>query len=261
MESDLMNVEDVTVQRASERLLGEPGGPSSRPIMPLVLVVEDDLRMRKYLRSTLTDEHFRVVDADSGSQALIQASGHNPDLVVLDFVLPDFDAVQVTTKLREWTAVPILILSAHDDEHDKIAALDAGANDFLTKPFGTRELLARIRVWLRHTQRADTKSLESALEVGDLRIDFARRIASVRGNEVRLTPTQYKLFGVLMRNAGKVLTHEQILFMVWGPAYTKETQYLRVYMGKLRQKFETDPARPRYFTTEPGVGYRLRADS
>jgi two-component system, OmpR family, KDP operon response regulator KdpE len=243
---------------SSGRLRGDAGGPNSRPIMPLILVVEDDSRMRKYLRSTLMDERFRVVDAETGSQGLVQAAGHNPDFVILDFALPDLDAVQVTTKLREWTPVPILILSAHDDEHDKIAALDAGANDYLTKPFGTGELLARIRVWLRHTQRADTDSLESVLEVGDLRIDFAKRIVSVRGQEVRLTPTQYKLFGVMMRNAGKVLTHEQILFMVWGPAYTKETQYLRVYMGKLRQKFEADPARPRYFITEPGVGYRLR---
>jgi two-component system KDP operon response regulator KdpE len=234
--------------------------PASRAAMPLVLIVEDDARMRKYLRSMLTDERFRVVDAESAAQAIVQAAAYNPDLVVLDFALPDLDAIQVTTKLREWTAAPILILSAHDDERDKVAALDAGANDFLTKPFGTGELLARIRVWLRHTQRADTDSLESSLEVGDLQIDFAKRTASVRGREVRLTPTQYKLFGVMMRNAGKVLTHEQILFMVWGPAYTRETQYLRVYMGKLRQKFEEEPARPRYFVTESGVGYRLRTE-
>jgi two-component system, OmpR family, KDP operon response regulator KdpE len=228
-------------------------------VMPLVLVVEDDRRMRKYLRTTLADQRFRVVDAESGSEGLIQASGHNPDLVILDFGLPDFDGIQVTTKLREWTAAPILILSARDEEQDKVAALDAGANDYLTKPFGTGELLARIRVWLRHTQRANSDSLDSTLEVGELRIDFGKRLAFVGDREVRLTPTQYKLFGTLMRNAGKVLTHEQILFSVWGPAYTKETQYLRVYMGQLRQKLEVDPARPRYLVTEPGVGYRLRA--
>jgi two-component system KDP operon response regulator KdpE len=228
--------------------------------MPLVLVVEDDRRMRKYLCSTLSDQRLRVVDAQTGSEALVQASGHNPDLVVLDFVLPDMDGLQVTTKLREWTAAPILILSARDEEAEKVSVLDAGANDYLTKPFRTAELLARIRVWLRHTQRASTDTLESALEVGDLRIDFARRLAFAAGREVRLTPTQYKLFAMMMRNAGKVLTHEQILFAVWGPAYTKETQYLRVYMGKLRQKFEADPARPRYFLTEPGVGYRLRGE-
>jgi two-component system KDP operon response regulator KdpE len=229
--------------------------------MPLVLVVEDDNRMRKYLRTTLADQRFRVVDAGTGAEALVQAAGHNPDLVLLDFALPDLTGVQVTTKLREWTAAPILIVSAHDEEHEKVAVLDAGANDFLTKPFATGELLARIRVWLRHMQRADTDSLNSVLEVGDLRIDFEKRLSHVAGREVRLTPTQYKLFGVMMRNAGKLLTHEQLLFMVWGQAYTKETQYLRVYMGKLRQKFEKDPSRPRYFTTEPGVGYRLRADN
>jgi two-component system KDP operon response regulator KdpE len=239
-----------------------PGGapPGAVPaVMPLVLVVEDDRRMRKYLRATLTDQRFRVVDAESGSEGLIQASGHNPDLVILDFGLPDFDGIQVTTKLREWTAAPILMLSARDEEHDKVAALDAGANDYLTKPFGTGELLARIRVWLRLTQRANSDSLDSTLSVGELRIDFGKRLAFVGDREVRLTPTQYKLFGTMMRNAGKVLTHEQILFSVWGPAYTKETQYLRVYMGQLRQKLETDPARPRYLVTEPGVGYRLRS--
>jgi two-component system KDP operon response regulator KdpE len=230
-----------------------------RPLMPMLLVVEDDNRMRKYLRGTLTDHRFRVVDARTGSEALVQAAGHNPDLVVLDFALPDLNGVQVTTKLREWTPAPILILSAHDEEHEKVAALDAGANDFLTKPFATGELLARIRVWLRHIQRADADSLSSVLDVGDLRIDFEKRVAFVEGREVRLTATQYKLFGFLMRNAGKVLTHEQLLSMVWGPAYTKETQYLRVYMGKLRQKFEKDAARPRHFVTESGVGYRLRS--
>ncbi len=230
-------------------------GPSA---MPLILVVEDDRRMRKYLRATLVDQRFRVVDAETGAEGLIQASGHNPDLVLLDFGLPDFDGIHVTTKLREWTAAPILMISARDEEYDKVAALDAGANDYLTKPFGTSELLARIRVWLRQTQRAGSDTLDSNLEVGELRIDFGRRLAFVGEREVRLTPTQYKLFGTLMRNAGKVLTHEQILFTVWGPAYTKETQYLRVYMGQLRQKFEDDPARPRYLITEPGVGYRLR---
>lgn len=234
------------------------GTHATRPLMPLVLLVEDDGRMRKYLRTTLADQRFRVVDAETGSEGLILAAGHNPDLVVLDFSLPDLDGVQVTTKLREWTPAPILIVSAHDQVHEKVAALDAGANDFLTKPFATGELLARIRVWLRHIQRAEADSLSSVLEVGDLRIDFERRLAFVADREVRLTPTQYKLFGVLMRNAGKVLTHEQILFTVWGPSYTKETQYLRVYMGKLRQTFEPEPARPRYFVTEPGVGYRLR---
>jgi two-component system KDP operon response regulator KdpE len=245
---------------ASDHLTGRsPAGPLAA-VTPLILIVEDDRRMRKYLRGTLSDQHLRVVETENGAQALAQASAHNPDLVVLDFGLPDIDGIQVTTKLREWSAAPILILSARDEEFDKIAALDAGANDYLTKPFGTAELLARIRVWLRHTQRAPADSLHSILEVGRLRIDFDRRLAYVDAREVRLTPTQYKLFATLMRNAGKVLTHEQILFAVWGPAYTRETQYLRVYMGQLRQKFETEPARPRHLVTEPGVGYRLRGD-
>jgi two-component system KDP operon response regulator KdpE len=153
-----------------------------------------------------------------------------------------------------------LILSARVREAEKIAALDAGANDYLTKPFGTGELLARIRVWLRQSERSDADSTSSVLEVGDLRIDFAKRLAFVGDREVRLTRTQYKLFGTLMRNAGKILTHEQILFTVWGPAYTRETPYLRVYMGQLRQKFENNPARPRYLMTEPCIGYRLRVE-
>ena len=232
----------------------------ARGVMPLVLVVEDDRRMRAYLRATLSDHQFRIAEAETGGEGLTQAAGHNPDFVLLDLGLPDMDGIEVTTRLREWTAVPILILSARCEETDKVAALDVGANDYLTKPFGTAELLARIRVWLRQSQRADADSLTSVLEVGNLRIDFGRRLSFAGGREVRLTPTQYKLFGTLMRNAGKILTHEQILFTVWGPAYTKETPYLRVYMGQLRQKFEKDPARPRHLTTEPGIGYRLRVE-
>jgi two-component system KDP operon response regulator KdpE len=228
--------------------------------MPLVLVVEDERRMRAHLRATLSDQHFRIAEAETGADGLAQAAGNNPDFVVLDLGLPDMDGIEVTTKLREWTAVPILILSARYEENEKVAALDAGANDYLTKPFGAGELFARIRVWLRQSLRTNADSASSVLEVGDLRIDFGKRLAFVGGREVRLTATQYKLFGTLMRNAGKVLTHEQILFTVWGPAYTKETPYLRVYMGQLRQKFEKDPARPRHLTTEPGIGYRLRVD-
>ena len=240
-----------------------PAGSAMRSVAapataPLVLLAEDDRGMRRYIRATLSDQRLRVVDTETGSEALAQAAAHNPDLILLDLGLPDMDGIHVTTKLREWTAAPILIVSARDEELEKVAALDAGANDFLTKPFGTGEFLARVRVWLRHTQRATSDSLSSVLSVGDLRIDFAQRVASVAGREVRLTPTQYKLLGTMMRNAGKVLTHEQILFAVWGPAYTRETQYLRVYMGQLRQKLEADPARPRYFITEPGIGYRLR---
>jgi two-component system KDP operon response regulator KdpE len=236
------------------------GWPSAiPPVMPLVLVIEDDSRMRKHLRATLADQRFRVIEAENGSQGLTRACGHDPDLVILDFGLPDFDGIQVTTKLRERTAAPILMLSERDVETDKVAALDAGANYYLTKPFGTSELLARIRVWLRHTQRGCVDSLHSTIEVGELRIDFGRRLVFVGDCQVRLTPTQYKLFATMMRSAGKVLTHEQILFSVWGPAHVEDTQYLRVCIGQLRQKLEGDPTRPRYLVTEPGVGYRLRA--
>lgn len=231
-----------------------------RSAMPLVLVVDDDPLMRKYVRGILSDQRFRVVDAESGSVAVVQAAAHKPDMVVLDFALPDMDATAVTTKLREWTDVPILVLSAHGAEHNKVAVLDAGANDYVMKPFGTGELLARIRMWLRHAQRANDASFDSVLTIGRLAIDFARRVALVDGREAHLTPIQYRLFAVLMRNAGRVLTHEQLLLAVWGPAYTKEAQYLRVYMAQLRHKFEEDPARPRRFITESGVGYRLRID-
>jgi two-component system, OmpR family, KDP operon response regulator KdpE len=248
----------------------EPFGPASRGVrdpltagvgslpMPLVLVVEDDRKMRKYLQYALADAQFRVVEAETGSEALMHAAGHNPDLVLLDYGLPDLDGIRVTTRLRERTAAPILMISARDEEDDKIAALDAGANDYLTKPFGTGELLARLRVWLRHSQLATADPHASSIEVGELKIDHDLRLVFRRGSEVRLTPTQYKLFAVPMRHAGRVLTHEELLHTVWGPGYIKETQYLRVYMGQLRHKFEEDPARPRYIVTEPGVGYRLR---
>jgi two-component system KDP operon response regulator KdpE len=253
-----MGPERIVPGRFDEPLADDDTAGASDSVMPLVLVVEDDRRMRKYLRAMLADKRFRVVEAKTGGEALVWAQGHNPDLVLLDFVLPDMDGIHVTTKLREWTAAPILMISVRDEESDKVAVLDAGANDYLTKPFGTHELLARIRVWLRQTQRATSDSLDSNLEVGHLRIDFSRRLAFVSEREVHLTKTQYKLFGTLMRNAGKVLTHEQILLTVWGPAHRTETQYLRVYMSQLRQKLEEDPARPRYLITEPGVGYRLR---
>jgi two-component system KDP operon response regulator KdpE len=241
--------------------VGDGTGNPRYAASPLVLLVEDDHGMRKFLRSTLSDQAFRVVETETGSEALTQAAAHNPDLVVLDFGLPDLDAIQVTTRLREWSGAPILVLSARDEERGKIAVLDAGANDYVTKPVRTGELLARIRVWLRQAQGARSQSPRGVLEVGDLRLDLDERRAYVCGRPVKLTPTQYKLFATLMNNAGKILTHEQILTAVWGPSYAKETQYLRVYMGQLRRKFESDPARPRYFLTEPGVGYRLSADS
>jgi two-component system, OmpR family, KDP operon response regulator KdpE len=226
---------------------------------PLVLVVQDEQPARSHLRTTLVEQHLRVVEAERGSEALAVAAAHNPDVVVLDFTLPDLNGIEVTLKLREWTAAPILILSRRDDEHEKIAALDAGANEYLIKPLAVGEFLARMRVWLRHQQRAGVHALSPVLEIGALRIDFERLQASVDGREVRLTPMQFKLFATLMRNVGKVLTHEQILLAVWGPACKRETQYIRIYMRQLREKLERDPAHPRYLVTELGVGYRLSA--
>jgi two-component system KDP operon response regulator KdpE len=244
---------------SSQALREESAVRSKRSMSPLVLVVQDERPARTHLRATLIDQNLRVLEADRASEALSLAAAHNPEVVVLDFTLPDFNGIEVIVKLREWTTAPILILSGRDDQHEKIFALDAGANEYLTKPLAVGEFLARMRVWLRHQQRAGVRSLSSILEIGELRIDFGRLQASVDGREVRLTPMQYKLFATLMRNAGKVLTHEQILLSVWGPASKKETQYLRIYMRQLREKLERDPANPRYLVTEPGVGYRLRS--
>lgn len=237
------------------------GGAHERPapLRPVVLVAQGDRRLRRQLRAALGVHDFRVIETATGAEALAQAPAYNPDLILLDFDLSDINGVDVTAKLREWSAAPILVLSSRNEEAEKVAALDCGANDYVTIPLRTGELLARMRVWLRATQRATSNSLATVLEVGDLKIDFGKHQASVCGREVTLTPKQYKLLAMMMRNAGKVLSHEQILFAVWGPAYARETQYLRVYMGHLRRKFEQDPAQPQYFLTEPGFGYRLRA--
>jgi two-component system KDP operon response regulator KdpE len=220
-------------------------------------VVESDRAMRRYLCSTLAEHGLRAIEAESAAEAFAQVVEHEPDLVLLEDEVPE----GVTAKLRESTDAPILVLSARHEESEIVAVLDAGANDYLTKPFSTGELLARIHVWLRHTRGAAPEQTTAILDVGALRIDFAKRLAFLHGAEVRLTPTQYKLFATFMRNAGKVMTHREILLAVWGPAYVRETQYLRVYMGRLRKRFEVDPARPRFFVMEPGVGYRLRIES
>jgi two-component system KDP operon response regulator KdpE len=224
-------------------------------------VVEDDLAMRRYLCSTLSEHGLRVIEAESAGEALAHAAAEEPNLVLLEHDVPEIGGIGVTTKLRESTAAPILVLSTRHEESEIVAVLDAGANDYLTKPFSTGELLARIHVWLRHTRSAVSEPTNAILEVGTLRIDFAKRLAFLDGVEVRLTPTQYKLFAAFMRNAGKVMTHREILLAVWGPAYVRETQYLRVFMGRLRKRFEADPARPRLFVMEPGVGYRLRIEN
>jgi two-component system KDP operon response regulator KdpE len=213
--------------------------------------------MRGYLRAVLSDHGFRVHVAETEEQGIEHASTHNPDFVVLDLGVPDIDGVRITSRLRTWTAVPIMILSAHGGEGQKVAAFRAGANDYVTKPFFTSELLERVEVWLRHTRRPSVDAKDAVLEVGDYRVDFDSRRVFVAGEEVSLTPTQYRLFSVLMRNAGKVLTHEEILLAVWGRAYAKETPYVHIYMRHLRQKLERDPARPRFLLTEPRIGYRL----
>ncbi|HSD21700.1 MAG TPA: response regulator [Anaeromyxobacter sp.] len=222
---------------------------------PLVLVVDDEAQVRRFLRAALVSRGYRLVEAESVREAEQLATSHNPDVYLLDLTLPDGDGVDLARRLREWTAAPIIVLSARGREEDKVNALDAGADDYLTKPFGVNELLARLRVALRHAQASPEQP--SVLDAGPLRIDLPRREVTVDGREVRLTPTEFRLLALLARHAGKVLTHRQILREVWGPNAT-EAHYVRVHMAELRKKIEADPARPRLLVTEPGVGYRLR---
>ena len=229
--------------------------------MPLLLIVEDDMQMRKFLRASLSSHGYRLVEAETGNEGLSQAAAYNPDLILLDLGLPDIDGLEVTKRLREWASAPIIVISARGQEDDKIHALDSGADDYLTKPFGTGELLARIRVALRHAARVGQERSEPILSVGELSMDLDKRTVHVAGSEVHLTPIEYKLLATLLKNAGKVLTHRQLLKEVWGPGHANNTQYLRVYMVQLRHKLEADATRPRYLVTEPGVGYRLKADA
>ncbi|MDB4946304.1 MAG: sensor histidine kinase [Labilithrix sp.] len=225
-----------------------------------ILVIEDEPTMQKFLRVSLGAEGYRVVEAGKGQEGLELARTHNPELVLLDLGLPDMDGVDVTRKLREWSTKPIIVISARGQEDDKIRALDAGADDYLTKPFATGELMARIRVAMRRNARAGQEKPEPMLVVGAIRLDLDRRQVFVDQREVHLTPNEYKLLAVLMKNAGRVLTHRHLLKEVWGPAYATQTQYLRVYMVQLRHKLEEESARPRYLVTEPGVGYRLKVE-
>lgn len=234
---------------------------SRRARGPLVLVIEPDPGTRLRLNEALRASGLRVIEAVTGLQGLALAAGHNPDVVLVGDAQPsEVDGVAVTQRLRAWTEAPVLFVSARDDERGKVAALDAGANDYVTKPFATGELLARIRVWLRHTQRARVDLPGSVLDVGALRVDLAKGLAFVNDAEVHFTPIEFKLLTFFCRNAGTVLTHERILVTVWGRAYAREIQYLRVFVGQLRQKIEDEPAHPRRIVTEPGVGYRLRED-
>jgi two-component system, OmpR family, KDP operon response regulator KdpE len=224
----------------------------------LVLVVDDEPQMRRFLRPALEAQGYRVIEATTAAEAVVAASTHTPDCVLLDLALPDGDGIAVTRRLREWTAIPIIVISALGQEADKVAALDAGADDYLTKPFGTGELLARLRVAQRHAARFRDDAREPVFEAGDLKVDLGAREVTRGGQALHLTPLEYKLLATLVRHAGKVLTHRQLLKEVWGPGAVAETQYLRVYMATLRHKIENDPARPALLMTETGVGYRLR---
>jgi len=226
----------------------------------VILLIEDDPQIRRFLRATLPSNGYRLLEATTAQEGLRLTGLQHPDLIVLDLGLPDMDGLEVTRQLREWSSTPIIVLSARDRESDKIAALDAGADDYLTKPFGTGELLARIRVALRHALHAAQGDDDPIFESDDLRVDLAHRRVLVGNVEVHLTPIEYKLLTTLIHYAGKVVTRDQLLKEVWGPGYGEESHYLRVYMGQLRHKLETDPTRPRHLITEPGVGYRLKVE-
>jgi two-component system, OmpR family, KDP operon response regulator KdpE len=225
-----------------------------------VLLIEDEPQIRRFLRATLTANDYRLIEAVTAQEGLTQAATHLPDLIILDLGLPDMDGQEVARRLREWTTIPIIVLTARDREGDKIIALDNGADDYLTKPFSVGELLARMRVALRHTLQRGQESGEPVFSVGNLRIDLAQRQVFVAGQEVHLTPIEYKLLALLVRYAGKVVTHRQLLKEGWGAGYAEETHYLRVFMSQLRHKLEADPNRPHYLITEPGVGYRLKVE-
>lgn len=223
-----------------------------------LLVIDDELPIRRFLKASLSSADYELVEAENGREGIQKTATENPSVVLLDLGLPDIDGVEVARSLREWTQVPIIVLSARGQERDKIDALDAGADDYLTKPFGIGELLARIRVALRRTSEKEPQ--EPVLDFGSIRIDFSSRLVLRGGIEVHLTPNEYGLLSALAKNPGRVLTHKQLLTDVWGPAYVGENHYLRVFMGQLRHKLEDDPARPKFLINEPGVGYRLRIE-
>lgn len=225
---------------------------------PVIVVIEDDPSIRRFLRTSLGSHGFNVIDAETGKQGIVEVEIRKADLVILDLGLPDMDGVDVIKAIRTWSSVPIIILSARSGEQQKIDALDAGADDYLTKPFGFGELLARIRVALRHATRSQDQNQDHVFSTGNLKVDLANRLVSVDDKEIHLTPIQYRLLTVLVKNAGKVLTHQQILKDVWGPSYRENAHYLRIYMSQLRQKLEADPTRPQLLLTETGVGYRLK---
>ena len=222
-----------------------------------ILLIEADPPMRRFLSAALGDTEYALIEAVTAREGLAQVAGRNPDIVLLDLGLPDRDGLEVTREIRSWSEVPIIVLSARGQEHDKVAALDAGADDYLTKPFAVGELLARIRVALRRRDRQGGGE-EPLFTVGELQVDRTKRRVTLGGQEVRLTPTEYKILAALVRHAGKVLIHTQLLKEVWGLHTTEQGHNLRVHVAQLRRKVEADPARPKYLLTETGVGYRLR---
>lgn len=224
-----------------------------------ILVIEDDPAIQRFLRVSLAGHGYDVVESDTGKDGLLQAASRQPDLVILDLGLPDMDGVELVKQLRQWSPVPVIVVSARGKEQDKIVALDAGADDYLTKPFGVGELMARVRVALRHAAVADTETGDPVYTFEELKVDLLHRRVTVGEKQVHLTPNEFKLLATLVKHAGMVMTHRQLLKEVWGPGSGNETHYLRVYMNQLRQKLELDPARPKYLLTEPGVGYRLAA--
>ena len=225
---------------------------------PTILVIEDEAPMRRFLRASLTGQRYRLLEARTGQDGLAQAAAKNPDLILLDLGLPDLDGVVVTRRLREWAQIPLIVVSARCGEDDQVKALDAGADDFVPKPFRAGELLARVRGALRRSAGAGGPNRR--FSVGDLTVDLLRRQVFVRDNEVALTPMEYKLLATLIKHAGRVVTHAQLLREVWGPDSDDDTQCLRVFMVQLRRKVEQDPSRPFHLLTAAGVGYRLRAD-
>ncbi len=222
-----------------------------------ILVVEDEPDIRRFLRSSLGAEGYRVVEAESGARGAIDAATHKPDLAIVDLGLPDIDGVEVIRRIRGWSAMPVVVLSARAQEQSKIQALDAGADDYITKPFGVGELLARVRVALRHASRSPSGQV---LDMGPSKVDLEKRRATRDGADVHLTPIEFRLLGCLAKHLGMVVTHRQLLREVWGPSHVEHTHYLRIYMKQLRDKLEVDPVRPKYLITETGVGYRLLAD-
>lgn len=224
---------------------------------PLILIIDDERPIRNFLRICLSTQEYRTIEAENATQGMSLAASYVPDLVILDLGLPDRDGSEVLTQIRGWSGVPIIVLSARDQERDKVAALDMGADDYLTKPFGVDELLARVRVSLRHAARRLSGEAESAYRYRDLVVDLQKREVIRAGEPIHLTPIEYRLLAVLAKHAGRVVTHNQLLEEVWGPEKAQQQQYLRVFMASLRRKIEAEPSHPHYLTTEVGVGYRL----